>query len=272
MPECEHLRSASDLRYAAALRIASSKTSGAKGLGRQRTTWQPLQRRNASRRDGPHHRRLFDCRNRTKGRGTAILDQAPSGSRLRRTPLTRRRPKEFVRYRCRTVSRVDPIRQGDGVPLSSMPVTGSSDNICPRLVVRSRCEVMVSRNCDGATSISVDCDDCCLTHVVARCGPREADTIGIRPVLPRAWKWQRIRNMCHDRVGPQIGDVRRQHENTRTAHYADRKGDEQFPTQSHLYLPSHQSGATLIVTGRLSLVLGFGITRAVDATRSPISE
>jgi hypothetical protein len=94
-----------------------------------------------------------------------------------------------------------------------------------------------SRNCGGATSISVGCDDCCLTHVVARCGPREADTIGIRPVLPLAWKWQRIRNMCRDRCAPQIGNVHRQHENARTANYADDKGGQHFLTQSHFYLP-----------------------------------
>jgi hypothetical protein len=87
------------------------------------------------------------------------------------------------------------------------------------------------RNCGCVTSIPVGCDGYCLTHVVARCGPRQADTIGIRPVLPPAWKWQRIRNMCHDRYAPQIGNVRRQYKNARTAYDADDKGDEHVPTQ-----------------------------------------
>jgi hypothetical protein len=78
--------------------------------------------------------------------------------------------------------------------------------------------------------------------------------------------------MGHDRVGPQVGNARRQDENTRTAYYADRRGDEQFTAQAHLYPHTHQSDATLIVTGRLSLVLGFGISHAVDATRYTISE
>jgi hypothetical protein len=87
------------------------------------------------------------------------------------------------------------------------------------------------RNCSDVTSISVGCDGYCLTHVAARCGPRQADTISIRPVLPPAWKWQRIRNVCHDRYAPQIGNARRQHEKARSAYYADDKRDEHFPTQ-----------------------------------------
>ena len=38
--------------------------------------------------------------------------------------------------------------------------------------------------------------------------------------------------MRHDSYAPQIGNVRRQHENARSTHYADGKGDEHFPTQS----------------------------------------
>jgi hypothetical protein len=37
--------------------------------------------------------------------------------------------------------------------------------------------------------------------------------------------------MCHDRYAPQIGNVRRQHKNARTAYYADDKDDEHVPTQ-----------------------------------------
>jgi len=119
------------------------------------------------------------------------------------------------------------------------------------------------RNC-GATSISVGCDDCCLTHVVARCGPGEADTIGIRPVLPPAWKWQRIRNMCHDREGPQIGNVRRQHENARPAYYADRKGDEQFPTQNHVHLPYPPTRHNTRCNGPSIRALGFATVRSTQ--------
>jgi hypothetical protein len=42
--------------------------------------------------------------------------------------------------------------------------------------------------------------------------------------------------MRHDRYDPQFANLRRQQECARTAYYADRKGDEQFSTQSHLYL------------------------------------
>jgi hypothetical protein len=119
-------------------------------------------------------------------------------------------------------------------------VTDSSEaerRFTPADDFRSRANSWCSRNCAGAASIFAGCNDCCLTLVVARSGPREADTIGIRPVLLPAWKWQWIRNMCHDREGPQVGDVRRQQKSARTAHYADRKGNEQFTTQSHLYPP-----------------------------------
>jgi hypothetical protein len=157
-----------------------------------------------------------------------------------------------ARYRCRLGFWGDRLRSLPTLrrPQVSAGRAGSSGVksavFTPADDFRSHANSWCFRNCGGATSISASCDDCCLTRVVARSGPREADTIGIRPVLGPAWKWQRIRNMCHDRRGPQIGDVRRQHECARTAHYADRKGDEQFPAQSHLYPHTRQSDATLM--------------------------
>jgi hypothetical protein len=84
-------------------------------------------------------------------------------------------------------------------PRRSMSIQVKSVVFTPVDDIRSHANSWAPRNCGGATSISVGCDDCCLTLVVARSGPREADTIGIRPVLPPARKWQRIRNMCDDR-------------------------------------------------------------------------
>jgi hypothetical protein len=66
--------------------------------------------------------------------------------------------------------------------------------------------------------------------------------------------------MCHDRQTPQIGNVRREHENARTAYYADGKGDDHFPMQSHLYRPysptwrhTHCDGPSILLI--LDLVL-----------------
>ena len=88
--------------------------------------------------------------------------------------------------------------------------------------------------CGDAASISVGCCSGCLTRLVPRCGPRETYTIGVRPVLPPARKWQWFRDRCHNRSAAQSNNVRRQRENARTAYYQDGKREEHFLRQSHL--------------------------------------
>lgn len=88
----------------------------------------------------------------------------------------------------------------------------------------------------GTASI-VGCDGCCLTRLIPRRGPRKTDTIGVRPVLPRARKRQRFRNRCHDRLPPQSSNVQRQRENARSAYYDDGKREKHFLMQSHLLTP-----------------------------------
>jgi hypothetical protein len=50
-------------------------------------------------------------------------------------------------------------------------------------------------------------DSCGLTRLVPRSGPRETSTIGIRPVLLRAWKRQRFWDGCHDGLTQQSSNV-----------------------------------------------------------------
>src|ERR1700674_2535362 len=76
--------------------------------------------------------------------------------------------------------------------------------------------------------------DGCLTRLVSRCRPRKTATIGIRPVLLRAWKRQRFRDRCHDRSGAQGCNVCRQRENARTAYYDRGKREKHFLRKTHL--------------------------------------
>jgi hypothetical protein len=78
------------------------------------------------------------------------------------------------------------------------------------------------------------CGGCCLKRLVSWRGPRKTATIGVRPVLFRAWKWQRFRDRCQHGSTPQSDNVCRQRENARTAYYDDGKREEQFLRQSHL--------------------------------------
>ena len=78
------------------------------------------------------------------------------------------------------------------------------------------------------------CDRRCLKRLVSWRSPRKTATIGVRPVLFRAWKWQRFRNRCQDGSAPQSDNVCRQRENARSAYYDDGKGEHQFLRQSHL--------------------------------------
>jgi hypothetical protein len=86
---------------------------------------------------------------------------------------------------------------------------------------------------DGAINLSRR-DSCCLTRLFSRSGPRKADTIGISPVLLRAWKRQRFRDRCDDRSVLQGIDVCRWRENARSEYCDDGKREDQFLGQSHL--------------------------------------
>jgi hypothetical protein len=77
----------------------------------------------------------------------------------------------------------------------------------------------------------------CLTRLVSRCRPRKTATIGIRPVLLRAWNRQRFWDRCHDRSGAQGCNVRGQRENARTAYYDHGKREKHLLRKSHFTHP-----------------------------------